>query len=123
MSERTIDVTGLPGAKKPSCAAALVGESARVAYEESRRRAEEAGRPLYDEILSNHRRYLEQEKQKLAQAISSRRRGYKLRWPDGKELAHATFVPSQAPRRARLRPAGLERTLREPVTCRLATEA
>ncbi|MBK6849134.1 MAG: DEAD/DEAH box helicase family protein [Proteobacteria bacterium] len=54
--------------------AALVGEPARAAYEDTRRRAEEAGRPLYDEILGNHRRYLEQEKQKSAQAISSRRR-------------------------------------------------
>jgi hypothetical protein len=54
--------------------AALVGESARAAYEDTRRRAEEAGRPLYDEILSNHRRYLEQEEQKSVQAISSRRR-------------------------------------------------
>lgn len=54
--------------------AALVGESARAAYEDTRRRAEEVGRPLYDEILGNHRRYLEQEKQKLAQATSSRRR-------------------------------------------------
>ncbi len=54
--------------------ASLVGEAAGVAYEGARRRAEELGRPLYDEILSNHRRFLEQEKQKSAQAMSSRRR-------------------------------------------------
>jgi superfamily II DNA or RNA helicase len=54
--------------------AATAGEAAGVAYEDTRRRAEEVGRPLYDEILNNHRRDLEQEKQKSAQAFSSRRR-------------------------------------------------
>ena len=53
---------------------ALVGESAVGAYDETRRRAEEVGRPLYDEILSSHRRHLEQEKQNLVQAMSSRKR-------------------------------------------------
>src|SRR5258708_15687528 len=54
--------------------AALIGESARAAYEQTRNQAENAGRPLYDELLGNHRRYLDQEKQKSAQAIASRRR-------------------------------------------------
>jgi len=54
--------------------AGLMGESARVAYEQTRNRAEMAGRPLYDELLGNHRRYLDQEKLKSVQAIAARRR-------------------------------------------------
>ncbi|HEX5461460.1 MAG TPA: helicase-related protein [Steroidobacteraceae bacterium] len=54
--------------------AAILGESACAAYEQTRRRAEMAGRPLYDELLGNHRRYLDQEKQKSVQAVAARRK-------------------------------------------------
>ena len=36
--------------------------------------AEEAGRPLYDELVSTHRRGLDQENEKTKQAFASRRR-------------------------------------------------
>lgn len=55
-------------------AAALVGDAAAAAYENTRRRAEEAGRILYEELLGTHRRNLEQEKKKTVQAFASRRR-------------------------------------------------
>lgn len=54
--------------------AAIFGDGANRAFETLRRLAEDAGRPLYEEILSNHRRYLERERQKLAEAITARRR-------------------------------------------------
>jgi superfamily II DNA or RNA helicase len=54
--------------------AALVGDVTTAAYEDTRCRAEEAGRALYDELLSTHRRSLEREKQKTLQAFASRRR-------------------------------------------------
>ena len=54
--------------------AELAGDAASTAYENTRRRAEEAGRSLYDELLSTHRRGLEQEKQKGVSAFASRRR-------------------------------------------------
>ena len=64
----------LDPASAASRSAALVGDVAAAAFEESRRRAEEAGRPLYDELVSTHRRGLDQENQKTTQAFASRRR-------------------------------------------------
>ena len=54
--------------------AAISGDEATRAFESLRRLAEDAGRPLYEETLANHRRYLERERQKLAEATSARRR-------------------------------------------------
>ena len=64
----------LDPASATSRSAALVGDVAAATFEESRRRAEEAGRPLYDELVSTHRRGLDQENQKTTQAFASRRR-------------------------------------------------
>ena len=64
----------LDAASITSRSAALVGEAAAAAFETSRRRAEEAGRPLYDELVSAHRRSLDQENQKTTLAFASRRR-------------------------------------------------
>jgi hypothetical protein len=64
----------LDAASVTSCSAALIGQAATAAFETSRRRAEEAGRPLYDELVSTHRRSLDQENQKTMLAFASRRR-------------------------------------------------
>lgn len=64
----------LDAASLASRSAALVDEAATAGFQESRRRAEEAGRPLYDELLSTHRRAIDQEKLKTTQAFASRRR-------------------------------------------------
>lgn len=69
--ERLVDLEPESMATRPW---ALVGDVAASAYEKARKRAEEAGRPLYDELRSTYRRGLEHEKQKTLAAFASRRR-------------------------------------------------
>lgn len=53
--------------------AALVGDRATVAYEDTRHHAEIVGRTVYDELLTTHGRNIEREKQKALQTFAARR--------------------------------------------------
>jgi superfamily II DNA or RNA helicase len=67
-------LVGLDAESVTTHPAALLGADAASAYAQARQRAEEAGRPLYDELLGMYRRGLENEKQKTLAAFTSRRR-------------------------------------------------